>query len=219
MLKNRDSLATILNERLGQAPPCAKQAVDQASEIIVFGSMSTGLEREDSDMDVLCVSSFDYKLKSKPLDLIVVSRGAMESSVWLQTELANHIAKYGTWIKGSSQWRDKVHIGPKTVWEKRRRVSAFMRSLQESWFRLEECFRLKYSTKVRRETQRLMLLERNIPVPPTRVLDQQCADLFESTTAVLNRLKQMSPTVGSLFVDDLIGRAAAHFSSIKASSS
>ena len=41
-------------------------------EVIVFGSMSGGLDRPDSDMDVLCVGGGDHKLKKSGLDLIIV---------------------------------------------------------------------------------------------------------------------------------------------------
>ena len=55
-----------------------------------------------------------------------------------------------------------------------------MRHLPGSWHALEDSFRVKYSVKVRREAQRLLLLRRDVPIPPTRMLDT-CWDAFATS--------------------------------------
>jgi predicted nucleotidyltransferase len=210
MQSGTKSLSELLQQRLASSNQQARQYVDQASEVIVFGSMSAGLERPDSDMDVLCVGGREYKLKSRLLDLIVVPLDLTRNQSWLQSELATHVCKYGTWIKGTPLWKGDVRIGLNAVEEKHRRVSAFMRSLQNSWFKLEECFRVKYSVKLRRETQRLLLLEQNVAIPPTRILDYAWPSVAGKSYDVCHRLRQLATTAHDSFVDDLLGRVQAH---------
>jgi hypothetical protein len=172
MVKTREQLYRIAITRLDASGDRAKRLVDSALEVVVFGSMAAGLERPDSDIDILCIGgALDFKVKTDSLDLIVVPVTATHSSLWLGSELASHIMEYGTWLKGSPHWRARVHIGQKSIDEKRRRIGAFMKSIPSSWLRLDDVFRAKYSIKLRRETQRLLLLERGAPVPPTRILD------------------------------------------------
>src|SRR6266446_5877768 len=147
MRSGAKSFGKLLQQRVAGGGLQALQCLDYASEIIVFGSMSAGLERPDSDMDVLCIGGREYKLKSRLLDLIVVPLDSTRNQSWLQSELATHVCEYGTWIKGTPIWKDDVRIGLRAVDEKHHRVSAFVRSLQNSWFKLEECFRVKYSVK------------------------------------------------------------------------
>jgi len=96
----RESLGEVLSQRLGRNGSQALRFFDQASEVVIFGSMSAGLERPDSDMDVLCIGGDYFKLKSKLLDLIVVPLEATKKQAWLQSELATHVGAYGTWITG-----------------------------------------------------------------------------------------------------------------------
>src|SRR5260370_35382984 len=210
MQSGTKSLGEMLQHRLASCGPQALHYLDHASEIIVFGSVSAGLERPDSDMDVLCIGGREYKLKSGLLDLMVVPLEWTRNQSWLQSELATHVCKYGTWIKGTPLWTDDVRIGLSAVDEKHQRVSAFMRSLQNSWFKLEECFRVKYSVKLRRETQRLMLLERNVPIPPTRILDYAWPSIAGTSRDVCFRLRQLATAAHDSFVDDLLGRVHAH---------
>lgn len=210
MPKTKEFLAEVMSQRLRKAGLTLPHYFDEASEVIIFGSMSAELERPDSDIDVLCIGGRDYKFKSKLLDLIVVPLQATKDRDWLQSELATHVGRYGVWIKGKPQWARDVRIGPKAINHKCRRVSAFMNSLQISWFRLDGCFRIKYSVKLRREAQRLILLEQGIPVPPTRILDDSWPSISTSTHDVCDRLREFASESRSHFLDDLLGRVATH---------
>jgi predicted nucleotidyltransferase len=171
MRKTEEMLASTLAERLKVSGRAAQEYFNEAAEVIVFGSMSAGLDRPTSDMDVLCMGTHDRKFKSDLLDLIVVPSVVTKTRSWRQSELATHVACYGTWIKGKPSWTSDIGVGEHAVKEKRRRILAFISALHGSWFRLEECFHVKYSIKLRREIQRLLLLERDVPVPPTIILD------------------------------------------------
>jgi len=86
-----------------------------------------------------------------------------------------------------------------------------MRSLPDSWLKLEECFRVKYSVKLRRETQRLVLLERGVPIPPTGILDNSWDAISPFPDEVHDRLlKFASSDRNSSFVHDLLARIDAH---------
>jgi hypothetical protein len=161
--------------------------------------MAAGLDRPDSDIDVMCIGGPKSKLKTNLLDLIVFPRTAAGSPVWLQSELAMHVRHYGIWIKGATDWIDRAQIGPQAIREKRRRVEAFMRYLPESWSRLDEDFRVKYSIKVRREAQRSLLLSRRVAVPPTRMLDTSWDDFSASQHELHELLRGLAHQGGSEF--------------------
>jgi predicted nucleotidyltransferase len=210
MAKTKESLTEILNERLSWASSQAKRCIAEATEIVIFGSMSAGLERPNSDMDVLCVCNSDYKHKTETLDLIAIPKTAVTAQRWLQSELATHVAEYGRWLEGTPQWRGNARIGFSAIEEKRRRIAAFMKSLPMSWRRLEEGFRVKYSIKLRRETQRLILLERGIAIPPTMFLDHFWAHISKSPYEVCDRLRELSLDAHDDFTQSVLSRIDAH---------
>jgi len=214
MSRTRESLAQIAVERVWKLAYGAKY-FDESTEVIVFGSMSLGLERPDSDIDVLCVGSHEFKLKTDAVDLVGVPIGQVGRSPWFESELASHIAEYGTWIKGSSHWACKAKIGQHALDNKRRRITAFLRSLPGVWLRLDEGFRVKYSVKLRRETQRLLLMERGTPVPPTKILDSFWNTVSKSPFDVHDRLRRLTPCSHSQFIEDLLDRIDTHFSAVQ----
>ena len=133
--------------------------------------MAVGMNRPDSDIDVFCIGRVNSKLKTEVLDLVSMTEETLLSSGWLSSELALHVRQYGVLIKGRADWLSSAQLTTQTVEAKRRRVGAFMRSLPHSWASLEQGFRIKYAIKLRREMQRLLLLEQGVAVPPTRMLD------------------------------------------------
>jgi Nucleotidyltransferase domain len=206
MRKTEGQLLSLLNHRLGTSQG-AQLYVNRASQVIIFGSMSAGLETPASDIDVLCVGDCEFKLKTPLLDLIFVPSKSTQSDGWLQSELATHVGKYGIWIRGASLWKTQARVGPAAIDKKLHRVAAFMQSLQNAWFKLDARFHIKYSIKLRRETQRLLLLERGIPVPPTSVLDHAwSSDSALSRNEVGRRLEEFASSAPGKFVDELLYR-------------
>jgi len=84
MSRTRESLAQIAVERVWKLAYGAKY-FDESTEVIVFGSMSLGLERPDSDIDVLCVGSHEFKLKTDAVDLVGVPIGQVGRSPWFES--------------------------------------------------------------------------------------------------------------------------------------
>src|ERR1700722_1409482 len=211
ILKTKEALTRIAVARLAASGHHAQRCLDQACEVVIFGSMAVGLERPDSDIDILCIGAFDFKLKTDRLDLIATPIAATRHSHWLESELASHVIEYGTWLKGSPQWGAEVCIGQKAINEKVRRIEAFMKSLPDAWLNLDEVFRVKYSVKLRRETQRLLLLERGAPVPATWILDNSWSSISKFPYEVHDRLGRLASHSSNNFVKDLFGRIDSHF--------
>jgi len=209
-MQGRQSLTELAFESLRETVVGTKD-LEESVEIVVFGSVAAGLERPDSDIDIFCVSKREFKLKTDRLDLIVMPVEATRVSLWLQSELACHIAEYGTWIKGPSRWRTEAQIGHKAIDAKCRRIGAFLRALPDSWTTLDEGFRVKYSVKLRRETQRLLLMERGTPVPPTRILDSCWGSMARTPYELHDRLRRLTVCCHGVFTRDLFARIDAAF--------
>jgi predicted nucleotidyltransferase len=180
--------------------------IDGYEEIVVFGSMSVGLQRVDSDLDLLCIGRSELRTKNRSLDLIVLSPNLVQNSTWLTSELGSHIAAYGTWLRGAGGWRTDACIGSFAIQNKRRRISAFMRALERCWFSLDECFRVKFAKKIRRETQRLLMMERGLPVPPTKIIDVFWHRLAETPDDIVRCLICLAPMISNHFAKDLLNR-------------
>lgn len=218
MLKNREirfeRLFATLQDRAEAAG--AYDWIRDAEEIVLFGSMAAGVSRPTSDLDVLIVSPITKSLKTKSLDIVGISRKTRESEEWTSSELASHIKRYGVWFRGTSEWTQYAHLGHQAIGIKARRISAFANSLPRSWLKLDEVFKQKYSIKLRRETQRLLLLERQIAIPPTRLLDEDWLTLYGSGSLVLDRLKELTQRPHSSVVDEIASRIEEHFKIVPA---
>lgn len=101
MLRTRDCLIQTILERINGTGAVAQTYLGEASEVIVFGSIAVGLDRPDSDIDVMCIGGALSKLKTNLLDLIVFPQTAVTSPAWLQSELTSHVKRYGVWVKGT----------------------------------------------------------------------------------------------------------------------
>ena len=185
-------LQSLLETRIGREDPQLKTLLLHSSQIAVFGSTSVGLETVSSDLDVFCVGQTACGFKSRSLDVVWVSEDALGFPAWKQSELASHISCYGIWLKGTPEWIEGIQIGQPAIEKKRRRIQAFLTHLPKAWQDLEMCFKEKYSVKVRREVQRLLLLEQAVPVPPTVVLDRAWRDSQRARQAVFLKLEEAS---------------------------
>ena len=155
------------------------------TEIIFFGSRSAGVSGVHSDLDVLCIGKTRTKRKTSKLDLICINSEECLSSEWLGSELGFHVAKYGVWLKGEPWWVKSAFASSEAVRRKRRRIGKLTENVVDSWARLHPVFRERFSTTLRRELQRLDFLLKNVPVPPTPILDRDwTAGVFNCDTLV-----------------------------------
>ncbi len=141
------------------------------SEIVVFGSRALGLARDDSDIDLLCIGQ-GQSLRRRSLDLIFRTSAFVHSPRWLSSELGTHVARYGVWIHGRSDWANDAIPDAGAAERKRQLIAARSRALRRLWDSLLPVYRQKHTLKLRRDLQRLQFLEKGLPVPPTAMLDQ-----------------------------------------------
>jgi hypothetical protein len=142
-------------------------------EVVIFGSRAAGVHRRDSDLDVLIVGENKPGRRIPGLDIVHLLPKQVESSFWLGSELASHIAKYGKWLKSDGDWTRDAYLKPRAVQRKQQRVLSLLRNAEERWLRLHPIFQKRYATTIRRELLRLGLLQHQVPVPPTAALDSQ----------------------------------------------
>ena len=199
-------LATDLFWSRAEFCPGASELFHRASSVVVFGSVSVGLDRPRSDLDVLVIGTERSRLKTSAIDLIAVPDRAVSNPVWLQSELASHVAKYGTWIKGTPDWKSLARVSELAVVAKRRRIEAFVDLLPSGWSRLDEVFRRKYAKKIRRETQRLLLLQSRVAIPPTRLLDDAWGSFLIGEDAIFKSLRAIARARRTAFMSDVLER-------------
>ncbi len=144
----------------------------KAHEVIVFGSASVGADRRDSDLDLLIIG-VGKRFKKRDLDIVFKTKRESLSPKWLGSELADHVARYGVWLKGVGRWRRTVLVGNAAVDFKRHLIRSRARALFAAWETLGEPYRIKHVIKLRRDLQRLECLIEGKSIPPTPYLDKE----------------------------------------------
>jgi hypothetical protein len=141
-------------------------------QIILFGSTTMRGEREGSDVDLLCVG-YGPRVKTRRIDLVWCCPTKLMTKAWLGSELANHVARYGRWLYGLDNWSNSVFTSQKAIRNKRRSIRSRARALEKWWQKLRPEYRAKHVLKLRRDLQRLALLNHGIPVEPSALLDRR----------------------------------------------
>jgi hypothetical protein len=132
------------------------------------------------------------------IDFVILRSEELASSRWLGSELASHIAEYGKWEKGCGSWRHQVRISDRAAMRKQARIGGLLMRAPKWWSQLHPVFHAKYKLTIRRELQRLDLLRKQIPVPPTRTLDSDW-DRHRSATDYLVEVASTLPLNPSAF--------------------
>jgi hypothetical protein len=160
-----------------------RSALKTCDEIVLFGSRSMHAARRGSDWDVLCIGERSPRFlrqgcrrtgmqaKSLRLDVVWISKDDVLSPLWLGSELAGHIARYGKWLKGEGAWRTHVVLSIAAIAAKRRRIEIRVELCERYAGRLLDAYRAKHQTLLRRDLQRLFYLENQEAVPVTPQLD------------------------------------------------
>src|SRR6202789_1940735 len=164
-----------------------------AREIVVFGSRAAGVHSPNSHLDLLYVSSTPgRRLKRAGLDLLWLTPKLVEGPEWRGSELAGHIAAHGRWLQGVSNWKAEVFSSPAAVEKKRRQLQDRIRGLDANWNSLAMPYRRRLFTLVRRDLQRLELLEEGRPIPPTPLLDGVWQNIDDPLGWILRWLPEVS---------------------------
>jgi hypothetical protein len=146
----------------------------RASQVVLFGSRACAVATPTSDWDVLCIGN-GVSRRTAGLDLLWVPASALCSSEWLGSELASHVAAYGTWLWGPDDWRHDVAIAPSAAERKLAGTLLQLAELERLWPLLVRRARERHLLRLRREVQRFHLLASRIPVPPSAHLDRAWA--------------------------------------------
>ncbi len=147
------------------------ECLDNAREVVIFGSYAVGANSRGSDLDVLAVGS-TTRVKHCGLDLVSLSYADVQSQGWLGSELASHVAIYGIWVRGYGEWKTLAVLSENSKIAKTRRIERLLRAVVKGWDDLHPAFQSRYRRNIRREFQRLHLLQQLIPIPPTAILDR-----------------------------------------------
>jgi len=190
-MQSVDSLSTLIQRTLTGRRSTLRRTVEASAEVVIFGSSAAGLRAPSSDLDILCLSDRTSHFKDARLDLLCLSPEDARSRKWVQSELASHIACYGVWMAGRAEWVELARVNENVARAKRARLESYATALSRRWDRLNEPFRQKYAIKLRRETQRLILLGRGTAVPPTATLDRAWDSdplTYDETSSALFRI-------------------------------
>jgi hypothetical protein len=141
-----------------------------AEAIALFGSRAGGCAELSSDWDLLCIGSGSSR-RICGLDLVWIDPRALDTSAWLGSDLAGHVAAHGLWLDGEPGWDLGAVNFPKAALRKEARLSRSLRALARAWDLLGPEYRTKHATLIRRDVQRFHLLQRRLPIPPSAMLD------------------------------------------------
>jgi hypothetical protein len=143
----------------------------RASEVVLFGSRAAGMAGATSDWDILLVGH-GTSVHSGHADVVWIPPEQLTRDSWLGSELANHVAAYGRWVRGPGSWRRDVFCSFEAAAEKERAVAVQLTELRRVWPHLLDGAKARHARRVRRDVQRLRLLQARTAVPPTAMLDQ-----------------------------------------------
>lgn len=194
----------VVKERLLRERIDWKSVDTNASQIILFGSWSCGLQNENSDVDVLCVGS-GSQIKNRTVEILWLSDLEIESREWLGSELANHVAAFGVWIKGSDDWRLRTWNSPETLSTKFDVIAKRCRSLQKRWPLLSLSFRKRQAARLREDVIRLECILKEIAIPPTRLLESFISAIGVSVKDIREHLRSQLSDRDVKWVVDIIG--------------
>jgi predicted nucleotidyltransferase len=193
----------ILNK--AQTLPSFKLKFDKlfaiSEEVIIFGSYAAGVQNEDSDIDILFVCK-GKPFKSRFLDFVCISPERITLKSWLGTELANHVAKYGVWIKGTGHWRNQVFIS-NTALERKKII--ILNRLTHIWIKnkgIGTKFRLKLFRDVILDSYRLIQMSEGIAVPPNRTLIERFQNEDRNILQEVCRHQYLGK-IGEAFVNEI----------------
>lgn len=150
-----------------------RQHVVGADQLVLFGSRAAGVERADSDWDVLLVRSAGPVVRdAAKLDLVELSESQLHSPEWLGSELAGHVASYGCWVIGEPTWTKAVHSSKRAIERKCERLKARLHNMCRSWETLQPAYQKRFAIVVRRDVQRYRYLAEGRAIAPSSLLDE-----------------------------------------------
>ena len=169
---------------------------DRAKQIIVYGSRATLAHKRSSDLDLLCIGH-GHRYKSDKIHIIWIEETRLRNKRWLGSELATHVAAYGTWIKGKNTWAISSRPNAHAILLIEKRIQERADTLVEQWPFLLTAFRKKHLTRLRRDLQRYALMLAGNPPVPVGMLDREWirSDPDKRWRSILRKTPSMVPNV------------------------
>lgn len=156
-------------------------AAAHAQSVVVFGSRAVGAAEAGSDLDVLCVGS-GPRVKSASLDVLWVSAAQLDRH-WLGSELAAHIGAYGVCVRGHASWMSDTFVSRCAVERKTRMVRSQAAAFERFAPELSAVRAESYAACIRRDLQRLMMMESGRAVVVRTELERRWRDQDERSAA------------------------------------
>jgi predicted nucleotidyltransferase len=183
---------------------------ENAEEVVLFGSRAVGCEHIDSDYDILIIGQ-GKRLKKGRLDVICISPERSLRRSWLGSELANHIARFGIWLKGEGSWRSSVFVSEASVITKREHILVRLATLFARKKQLHGNYLLSALEPVVLDLYRLECLLKGEPVPPAPILwKKSISDEFELLKSL--SLEDFLDRPGECMIERILEYADIHSS-------
>jgi predicted nucleotidyltransferase len=141
----------------------------KSEQVVIFGSYASGVQRSQSDIDILFVTD-EKGYKSKYLDFVCIEPKRIKLRTWLGTELANHVAQYGLWVKGDDSWRKDAVISKEALDRKKLMILHRLSHLYVKGNRISESLMLTLFQDVVLDSFRLIQMSEGFPVPANKIL-------------------------------------------------
>jgi hypothetical protein len=198
-----EHLVTTLRKAAAREGLDWREHFDRADEAIIFGSHALSVQTPESDIDLLCIGR-GKSCSKRTIHILWMSRSRFDEHVRQGSELACHIAAFGVWLKGHRHVPMGVIPSKETIMRRRDKIEARCRALSNYWVALAPSFRMKHVTKIRRDLQRLELLQQGRPNLPAPELDARWSNASDRASIFQRWIQDdahLEQVVSSAFVD------------------
>lgn len=188
-------------ERLPQFSERFDYLFKRSEQVVVFGSYATGVQNDESDIDILFVTN-EKRIKTKYLDFVCLPPERIDLKSWLGSELANHVAAYGIWVKGNDKWKSNAFISKNAL---ERKKIVILHRLTHLWIKhstISRTLMLKLFEDVVMDSYRLVQMSEGLAVPPNKVLVIQFLDDHRNILSEITKEEYLGK-IGQAFFDEL----------------
>lgn len=176
-----------------------RELLSECNEAILFGSYAMNVQTFSSDVDILFIGcEFEKKIKKKGIDFILLKEDNTQLNSWLGSELANHISKYGRWIKGNPNWTDHTFISKYTVNRKKIKIINRLAHIYVNKTKSRDILE-SFLIDVLLDGLRLIQLMNQKSVPPTILLKFILVNSKQNFFKILGQKKFLGEIVKSFF--------------------
>jgi hypothetical protein len=181
---------------LGNAGIDADGITRAGGGVWAFGSRAVGCSQPNSDWDVLVVSPDLHRpirVRTELLDLVAIGLSSFLTE-WRQSELATHVEAHGICLSADCQL--KV-VGQPLAAAPRKSMVVHQRAamIDRLWDAFSSPRRRRTLIRLRRDLQRVALLEAGAAIPPGPLLDAAWAESTASERRRVIRSISLTPRV------------------------